>query len=113
MAFDIRKFKNDLKVMIEECDHEISIHLKDNEFLEAFELQNAKDAFNEIKIRTAGLDSEKTILELIEGLLADYRRNIKSNKKAKNSLYCKVCSDKIREIEDNVLNEIRLGTYDA
>ena len=35
-----------------------------------------------------------------------------SIKKVHNAFYCKVCSDKIREIEDNILDEIRQGTYD-
>lgn len=109
---DIKKLNDGLSAMIKECEKGITKALKDNQFYEAFEYQNAKEALVEVIIRIKGLVSEEQILRIIENLLKDYRRHIELNKKVKNTLYCAVCSDKIREIEDDVLNEIRMGTYD-
>lgn len=112
MSLNIQNLKNDLKIMIADYEKEALCLIKDNEFLEAFEKQNAKEALLELDDRIIVLDSEETILESIEKLLKEYDNHIKTNKKVHNAFYCKVCSDKIREIEDNVLNEIRQGTYD-
>lgn len=114
MSLNIQNLKNDLKIMIANYEKEALCLIKDNEFLEAFEKQNAKEALLELDARIIVLDSEEAILESIEKLLKEYGNHIKveTNKKVHNAFYCKVCSDKIREIEDNVLNEIRQGTYD-
>lgn len=111
--FNIKDFQDYLNDVIKECETLLKKSLKDDNATYAMEQEIAKGAFTVVKDVTRNSKTEKQVITELMSLKKEWEYALKFHKKKNSAINSYIFAERIRELNDNILNEIRIGAFDG